>query len=466
MSAADDAQNVRIEISHESIRSLPIKTYYFPGGRKVEDVETLKTGRPMGDGTAFLYRFDGQTYLVTAGHVLSGRHAENDHFGRHQTEPTHIRIGLRSPPPPGGYNLLAPQEIRRYLLPIIDADGNPEWFEHPMYGRRVDIAVLPVDVTDPNVLIEPWEAQPAKPPIDSDPRLRPTEEVFVVGYPYGLQSGIDLPLWIRGTIASEPAFYWRSKLGQELPLFLVDGRTREGQSGAPVMFFRPPNTIFLSPERQISYTIGTQSKLLGVYSGRAYAESDPGSSDLGFCWRIGEVNTICRGQVRAKRVNQSGISDDSEQVLFDHLRDDDLITLLSNPGAALEPSLVNRLALIPGGLPGRAEWVSDLSNDSETVRLRAQLAEKITDQREKLGEWWEKLARLDQEHLIRHRNQELTTRYSEIIAAATDVIDGQLGSNTADLPNVVRIFVEWKAREQETRAESANGGDQGPDDEH
>ncbi len=223
---ADDAPRVDIKIWHEPVRSLPIKIYFFPGGREVKDPETLKTGRPMGDGTAFLYRFDGKVYLVTAGHNFSGRHAEHDGFGLFAAEPTHVRIGLRCPPPPGGkYDFTKPQEIRRLLLPIIDAGGNPTWFEHPLYGRRVDIAVLPFDVTDPNVLLEPYDAQLMTPPIDPDPRLRPTEEVFVVGYPYGLQSGIDLPLWIRGTIASEPAFYWRSKLGQELPLFLASAIT-------------------------------------------------------------------------------------------------------------------------------------------------------------------------------------------------------------------------------------------------
>jgi hypothetical protein len=446
---AEDAPRVRIQISLESVRSLPIKMYFFSGGPEVNDRETLKAGRPMGEGTAFLYKFDGKGYLVTAGHNFSGRHAENDRFGRHATEPTHVRIGLRSPFPPGGHNLAEPLSVKRLLLPIIDADGNPVWFEHPQYGRRVDIAVVPFDVTDPNMLIEPYEAEPVTLPIDPDPRMRPTEEVFIVGYPYGLQSGIDLPLWIRGTIASEPALYWRSKLGQELPLFLVEGRTREGQSGAPVIFFRPPNTLFLSPQQQLSYTKGTQSKLLGVYSGRTYAEGDTGSSDLGFCWRIGEVNTICREQVRARKVDQGGIGDDTEQVLFDHLGDDDLITLLASPNAALSTALVIRLALIPGGLPGRAEWVSDLSEDSETVRLSTHLRERLAGQHEKLSLWWENLEPDNRNYIIQHRDDELTSDYAELISAASEMATSETTDAGFRLPTIVRLFVEWKVREQQ-----------------
>ncbi|WP_428339850.1 trypsin-like peptidase domain-containing protein [Mycobacterium sp.] len=444
---AGETVHVTIQISRESLCSLPIRMYWFPDGANMAGLEGLPTGRPLGDGTAFLYRYDGNVYLVTAGHNFSGRHAENDQLGSRGVAPTHIRIGLRSPLPPGGHNLREPFSIKRLLLPIVDADDNPLWLEHPHYGRRVDIAVLPFDVTDPTVQIEAYEAEPTKPPTATDPRMRPTEDLFVVGFPYGLQTGIDLPLWIRGTIASEPAFYWRSDLGQELPLFLVDSRTREGQSGAPVIFFRPPNTLFLSEQQQLSYTKGSQSKLLGVYSGRAFAKDDTGSSDLGFCWRISEVRTICTKQVRAKRVANSGISDHSEQVLFDHLSDDDLVTLLANSGGALSTALVTRLALIPGGLPGRAEWVSDLSTDTETVRLSEQLRERLTSQRERLTLWWEQLKPNDRRYITEHRAGALAADYAEIISAASELAATKNDGAEFLLPTIIRVFVEWKMSE-------------------
>jgi hypothetical protein len=446
-SRAGETVHVKIQISRESLCSLPIRMYWFPDGAKMAGLGDLQTGRPLGDGTAFLYRHDGKVYLVTAGHNFSGRHAENDRLGSRGVTPTHVRIGLRSPLPPEGHKISEPFSIKRLLLPIVDADENPLWLEHPQYGRRVDIAVLPFDVTDPTVQIEAYEAEPTKPPTAIDPRMRPTEDLFVVGFPYGLQSGIDLPLWIRGTIASEPAFYWRSDLGQELPLFLIDSRTREGQSGSPVIFFRPPNTLFLSEQQQLSYTKGPASKLLGVYTGRAFAKDDTGSSDLGFCWRIGEVNTICSEQVRAKRVDNSGVSDQSEQVLLDHMSDDDLVTMLANSGAALPTALVIRLALIPGGLPGRAEWVSDLSTDTETVRLSEQLQERLISQREKLTLWWEQLEPNDRRYITEHRAGALAADYAEIISAASELAGTRNDEAEFLLPTIVRVFVEWKMSE-------------------
>ena len=86
---------IHIEIAVESIRSLPIKMYFSPTGTDI-DRASLKAARPMADGSAFLYRFDGKLYLVTAGHNFSAKHAENDRYiGTYQTEPTHVRIGLR-----------------------------------------------------------------------------------------------------------------------------------------------------------------------------------------------------------------------------------------------------------------------------------------------------------------------------------------------------------------------------------
>ena len=105
----------------------------------------------------------------------------------------------------------------------------------------------------------------------------------------------NLPIWVRGTVASEPALLYVID-DQPLPLFLVDARTRKGQSGAPVIIYRRPLTVLGTPTGHLQITKGTQSKLLGVYSGRVNAESD-----LGFVWRIGEVDLICRKGVQGTR---------------------------------------------------------------------------------------------------------------------------------------------------------------------
>jgi hypothetical protein len=97
-----------------------------------------------------------------------------------------------------------------------------------------------------------------------------------------------MPLWTRGTIASEPAMYYPHR-GQDLPLLIVDARTREGQSGSPAILYRQPLTPIYTNNGDIRLTQAGVSRVLGVYSGRTSPDSD-----LGFAWRIEQVDIICR----------------------------------------------------------------------------------------------------------------------------------------------------------------------------
>ncbi|KWX20552.1 hypothetical protein AFM11_29555 [Mycolicibacterium wolinskyi] len=283
-----ERRRLNVQIPKESIRSLFLEMVYVGDGDDVTPapVTTLATG------TGFFCRVDGSDFLVTARHNLSGRHWETKEYlsKGHPVAPTHIRIGLRATPPPGGYSLNDAQRIMLYQLALTDDDG-PLWREHPTYRDDMDVAVLPMRLPgDDNVLVVPWEPQTAE-VADANNKLWVTQDITIVGYPYGLKSG-ELPLWARGTIASEPSFLYTYN-DRELPLFLSDARTRPGQSGSPVLLFRPPGTLVVTDKGEVAITKGTQSKLLGVYTGRVNADSD-----LGFVWRIGEVWTICRRGVR------------------------------------------------------------------------------------------------------------------------------------------------------------------------
>ncbi|MCU1699427.1 MAG: hypothetical protein JWR34_5490 [Mycobacterium sp.] len=284
-----ERRRLNVQIPRESIRSVFLQMVYIAEGEA--DGPGPKT--ILASGTGFFCRVDGADFLVTARHNLSGRHWETKRYlSSHPVAPTHVRIGLRTTPPPGGYNLNVPQEIRLYQIALTDADG-PLWQEHPTYRDQMDVAVLPFRLPyEDNVLVLPWEPQTAE-VADANNKLWVTQDITIVGYPYGLNSG-ELPLWARGTIASEPSFLYTFK-NRELPLFLSDARTRPGQSGSPVLLFRPPGTLLVTDTGELAVTKGTQSKLLGVYTGRVNDDSD-----LGFVWRIGEVWTICREGVRGE----------------------------------------------------------------------------------------------------------------------------------------------------------------------
>ena len=59
-------------------------------------------------------------------------------------------------------------------------------------------------------------------------------EVFVLGFPRGLRTQSNFPIWKRGTIATEPAI----PRDDGAPLILIDAATRKGMSGSPVCVFR------------------------------------------------------------------------------------------------------------------------------------------------------------------------------------------------------------------------------------
>jgi hypothetical protein len=188
-----------------------------------------------------------------------------------------------------------PAELARFLCPLLDGESQPNWFEHPLAGAWMDVAVyrLPDFIAnDDSLLIEAYAPPPTSP---QAPRtdLSVAQDLFVVGYPYGLESGFMMPLWTRATIASEPSMYY-SHGGQALPVLIVDARTREGQSGSPAILYRQPLTPIYTNSGEIRMIQTGQSQVLGVYSGRTSRESD-----LGFVWRIEQVDVICRKAKRA-----------------------------------------------------------------------------------------------------------------------------------------------------------------------
>ncbi|MDC8973992.1 trypsin-like peptidase domain-containing protein [Mycobacterium marinum] len=289
----------RIEVPAESFRTVFLEMIFSPsGGEPVSsDDERLKT---LAIGTGFFYRVDGRDFILTARHNITGRHWETNEFlcKDYPVQPTHLRLALRGSPPPQGWSTtLGSTQMHipftRHLIPLVDEEFEPLWFEHPEHGPAMDVAAVAFsNPDDDRYLIIGWEPQSDT---GADSKLWVTQDVSIIGYPFGLVSGPALPLWIRGTIASEPAFNYIHRQ-QTLPAFLVDARTRPGQSGSPTVLFRLPSTPVPSDDGSFRWTLGTHSRLLGVYTGRISKDSD-----LGFVWHVDEAARICREGVRPQQ---------------------------------------------------------------------------------------------------------------------------------------------------------------------
>jgi len=156
------------------------------------------------------------------------------------------------------------------------ADGNPLWYVHPVLTTKADfIALRLTDLND--VAIYPYD------PAISGPRIKigPADSLSMVGFPFGKTAGGYFPIWATGFMASEPEVNY-----DDLPVFLIDCRSRQGQSGSPVIAYRDGGMVAMDDGGSAAFN-GPVTRFLGIYSGRINAESD-----LGLVWKASAIRDM------------------------------------------------------------------------------------------------------------------------------------------------------------------------------
>lgn len=214
----------------------------------------------LGVGSGVLYRRDSATFIVTAWHNVTGRHAET-------LKPLHKSGGLPD-------NLIAIISCRSYneqgfegtirrgfTIPLEDG-ARTFYLQHPQGWPRVDVVAIPINPEHPYdnelaigtgekvVMHMPMREKSNGPGLGSDifciQDFEPTEalphgvtaanylslgsDLFILGYPKGIVDMYYQPLWKRATVASSPSAGW-----QRQKKFLVDCASRQGMSGAPAV---------------------------------------------------------------------------------------------------------------------------------------------------------------------------------------------------------------------------------------
>lgn len=227
-------------------------------------------------GTAFFWRTDGQLYLITNWHNLAGRDSKTgQHLSRTAAEPNNIQVG---------WNVANDITAKRgEFHPIRDDEGQPLWLIHPALGQHVDVVALPITApawAEPYAINE-LANQPLTVEIGHD--------VFILGYPYGY-GHTGLPIWKRGSIASEPDI-----LDPSSPHWLIDTASRPGMSGSPV--FRQVWGMAQLEGGKMQMGQGSSFRAVGIYSGRLAAR-DPLDAQLGICWPLKFVDEIIAGAQR------------------------------------------------------------------------------------------------------------------------------------------------------------------------
>ena len=169
--------------------------------------------------------------------------------------------------------------------------GNPKWYEHPVHGRKVDIAAI--DVTD---AIKGYQIAFAN-ELESDAvlDLECSDDVFVLGFPFGQIDGAPAPVWKRGTIALDPRFD-----PEGLPKLLVDTATREGMSGSVVLARQTVlgrDYLKKDGSRSEPILIGFLTVVVGIYSGRHYPDLE--KAQLAIVWKRHVIEELVRERVLA-----------------------------------------------------------------------------------------------------------------------------------------------------------------------
>jgi len=263
-----------------------------PWNKAVAYLEMFRGENLLASGSSFFWESHDRTFLVTNWHNLAGRNPLTDELlSKGGAIPDRVRFAAFkqiSAPDADGFHQL---EVRPIEALLTDQVSDAVWFEHPELGRNVDIAVL--DVTDD---VRGFQVAHVN-ALESDAVLDvvASQDVFVVGFPFGLMANAPAPLWKRGTVALDPTFD-----ADGLPKMLIDTATREGMSGSVVIARHIiVGRDYLKKDGTKSQPVlyGTCNTVLGIYSGRHYPHLE--KAQLGIVWKRRTIEETVSARKRA-----------------------------------------------------------------------------------------------------------------------------------------------------------------------
>lgn len=245
-----------INVAEPSYKSLLLKILFG-------DTELAK-------GTGFLVSSrEGSPLLITNRHIVTGKHQKTGQaLDQNGSLPDRLIVKHNK------LNKLG--EWVETIEPLYNEDGEPRWIEHPTLGKNADFVALPLSQLD-DVDIHPYDPYATNPPIIVDM----ADAVSVVGFPFGVTVGESLAVWATGFVASD-----RTVDYDNLPIFLIDCRTRQGQSGSAVIAYRSSGKITLPDGRDKIY-VSPVYRFLGIYSGRINKDSD-----IGIVWKTKAIQEL------------------------------------------------------------------------------------------------------------------------------------------------------------------------------
>lgn len=272
-------------------------------------------------GSGVLYCRNEKLYIVTAWHNVTGRHSEtleclSDQLSVPDRVIAYIACRLGTAGKKASY-------IRRpFVIPLEDDNATTNYFVHPQTWPQVDVVAIPVDpdaIYDSPYTLSTGEEGIMKASmrsigkegsLDSDVEciqdhelsashlevcveadLTVSDELFILGYPKGITDMYCQPIWKRATVATSPQLGWNRQ-----KQFLVDCASREGMSGAPVIYRNKSRSVQRGNTRFMG--IPPSSMFCGVYVGRQGKVSDF-EAQIGTVWQGVLVDEIIDAEIKA-----------------------------------------------------------------------------------------------------------------------------------------------------------------------
>lgn len=243
----------------------------------------------LSSGTAFLTECSKGHVLITNRHNVTGRHQSTG-------LPLSNTCGI--PNKMVVHQLLTNGTIAQFEIQLTDSSGTPYWFEHPTLGSKADFVLIPMFWLKANqqFLVKPYKLRVPGRQFDVSGgeffqlndgdlpiKVEPSDRVSVIGFPFGIRVEGHLPIWSNGFVASEPEVDVDG-----LPVFLIDCRSRPGQSGSPVVAVVNSGMVNLKDcDMASAMFTAPASSFLGIYSGRISTESD-----LGYVWKASAIREM------------------------------------------------------------------------------------------------------------------------------------------------------------------------------
>ncbi|MFW7211141.1 S1 family peptidase [Enterobacter sp. BNK-32] len=265
-----------------------------------------KNGIVIGSGTGFFYEHEKDYFLITNYHVFTGREPKNPECLLEGYPDSPDRISFDIPYFDG-------QEHGVAANIHINIDEDSVFIEHKDRNKGIDLVALKIDIRESQRCAITTQKDIE---LVDDIAVDVTSNLFIVGYPWGQSVSPNLPIWKKGTIASEPQL-----ISEGIQKIYIDTFTNPGMSGSPVFASEDRDGYIYNPKYESLYKKSLTGdkeaitkisgiepdyikqirkfkyfRLMGIYSGRiTFASKDP---QIGIVWPLPLLDDLLRNGIK------------------------------------------------------------------------------------------------------------------------------------------------------------------------